>query len=83
MELIHALAEKYADQITVQEDVLLQSIIEQTLKEHPQAHMLSGKIQGAFLSFISSIIQPAKILEIGTFTGYSALCLAKGLTTNG
>ncbi len=83
MELIHALAEKYADQITVQDDVLLQSIIEQTLKEHPQAHMLSGKVQGAFLSFISSIIQPSRILEIGTFTGYSALCLAKGLTTNG
>jgi caffeoyl-CoA O-methyltransferase len=83
MELIHVLAEKYADQITVQDDAMLQSIIEQTLKEHPQAHMLSGKVQGAFLSFISSILKPTKILEIGTFTGYSALCLAKGLTTNG
>lgn len=83
MELIHALAEKYADQITVQEDALLEAVIQQTLNIHPHAHMLSGKVQGAYLSFISSILQPTRILEIGTFTGYSALCLAKGLTING
>ena len=45
--------------------------------------MLSGHVQGKFLEFISSMIKPAHILEIGTFTGYSAICLAKGLRENG
>jgi predicted O-methyltransferase YrrM len=45
--------------------------------------MLSGHIQGKFLSFISKIIAPKYILEIGTFTGYSALCLLKGLSGDG
>jgi predicted O-methyltransferase YrrM len=45
--------------------------------------MLSGHLQGSFLRFISSILQPAAILEIGTFTGYSAICLAEGLAEGG
>jgi len=45
--------------------------------------MLSGKVQGQFLQMISKMLRPQKILEIGTFTGYSALCLAQGLTENG
>lgn len=45
--------------------------------------MLSGKVQGKLLEMISCMIQPERVLEIGTFTGYSALCLAKGLTANG
>lgn len=45
--------------------------------------MLSGQAQGAFLSFISKLLQPRRILEIGTFTGYSALCLAEGLAGDG
>lgn len=45
--------------------------------------MLSGRLQGRVLSFISKLIQPKNILEIGTFTGYSALCLAEGLQNNG
>jgi predicted O-methyltransferase YrrM len=48
-----------------------------------QARMLSGHIQGKFLELISKMISPSNILEIGTFTGYSAICLAKGLTDNG
>ena len=45
--------------------------------------MLSGHLQGKFLEMISCILRPRRILEIGTFTGYSALCLAKGLTEDG
>ncbi len=45
--------------------------------------MLSGRLQGRILSYISKLISPEKILEIGTFTGYSALCLAEGLKHNG
>ena len=45
--------------------------------------MLSGHLQGRFLSFISKLISPNRILEIGTYTGYSALCLAEGLAENG
>lgn len=46
-------------------------------------HMLSGHIQGRVLSMISHMIRPKRILELGTFTGYSALCLAEGLTAEG
>ena len=45
--------------------------------------MLSGKVQGVFLSVISKIINPKNVLEIGTYSGYSTLCMAKGLATNG
>ena len=45
--------------------------------------MLSGKVQGVFLSVISKIINPKNVLEIGTYSGYSTLCIAEGLTTNG
>jgi predicted O-methyltransferase YrrM len=62
---------------------LLRSINEETLKDHPQAHMLSGHVQGRILAFISKIIQPKYVLEIGTFTGYSALCLTEGIVEGG
>ncbi len=45
--------------------------------------MISGKIQGRFLAFISKIIQPTNVLDIGSFTGYSAMCLAEGLSKEG
>ena len=49
----------------------------------PTAHMLSGHIQGRVLAMLSRMIQPKRILELGTFVGYSALCLAEGLTDDG
>jgi predicted O-methyltransferase YrrM len=61
----------------------LQEIETHTRIHHPEAHMLSGAQQGQFLSMISQMIRPRRILEIGTFTGYSALCLASGLTEYG
>ncbi|MFM7838615.1 MAG: O-methyltransferase, partial [Chitinophagaceae bacterium] len=54
-----------------------------TRQHHPEAHMISGAQQGQFLTMISQMIRPRHILEIGTFTGYSALCLAKGLHEKG
>ncbi len=83
MELILELAEKYADAITTSEDEVLKKINEETYATHEDPHMLSGHVQGKLLQFISSIIQPKYILEIGTFVGYSAICLAKGLRPDG
>ena len=83
MELINPFAEKYAEQFTSPDDEFLQQIHQQTLESHPHAHMLSSHVQGKFLSFISTIVQPQYVLEIGTFTGYSALCLCAGLTKHG
>lgn len=83
MDLVHALAEKYADQYTSPDDSLLAQIQAETIAHHPHAHMLSSPVQGKFLQFISTILAPKYVLEIGTFTGYSAICLAKGLVKGG
>ena len=83
MELVHHLAEAYAAQFTSAENELLREVNRQTKEEHPQSHMLSGHVQGKFLSFISTILRPKYVLEIGTFTGYSAICLAEGLEKDG
>ena len=83
MELINKLAESYAQKFSSTEDDLLQEISVYTNKFHQHAHMLSGHVQGKFLQTLSFLLQPLKILEIGTFTGYSALCLANGLQPGG
>ncbi len=79
MDLILPLAEQYAGHYSSSEDPLLREINEYTLQHHPEYHMLSGHLQGKLLEMLSCMIRPRRILEIGTFTGYSALCLAKGL----
>lgn len=73
----------YSDVFTTPADPLLQIILDETRATHPKAHMLSGEVQGQFLSMLSCMKKPMHILEIGTFTGYSALCLAKGLDEAG
>lgn len=83
MELVNIKAEVYANQITSTEEELLKEINVDTYKTHAHAHMLSGNVQGNLLSILSCLLQPERILEIGTFTGYSALCLAKGLQPDG
>src|SRR5450432_82919 len=83
MDLINPQAQAYAEKYSRQEDSLLNEIESQTLLHHPEAHMLSGTLQGKFLEMISRLIKPDYILEIGTFLGYSALCLEKGLTPGG
>jgi len=83
MELISAAAEAYADQYSSPESELLAAIADATKKNHPKAHMLSGHVQGRLLAFLSRLVAPRHILEIGTFTGYSALCLCEGLRQDG
>ncbi len=83
IEIINSQAEKYAAKFSSSTDNLLQEIEKFTLENHANAQMLSGSVQGKLLEIISCIIQPKRILEVGTFTGYSALCLAKGLSADG
>lgn len=83
MDIVHPLAQAYAERYTSPEDALLQEVAEYTVQHHDHAHMLSGHLQGKLLQMISCMIRPRRILEIGTFTGYSALCLAKGLISDG
>jgi caffeoyl-CoA O-methyltransferase len=66
-----------------QEPQLLQELNRETWQKVLNPRMLSGEFQGRVLSMISKLIQPKTILEIGTYTGYSALCLAEGLAPNG
>jgi len=61
----------------------LQQIVRDTYQHVVNPHMLSGHIQGRLLSLLSRMIQPSRILELGTYTGYSALCLAEGLAEDG
>ena len=83
MELVNPKAEQYAKQCTSPLDEVLQEIEAFTLANHPHAQMLSGHVQGKVLEMFSNMVKPVKILEIGTFTGFSALCLAKGLQPGG
>lgn len=83
MELISEIAQQYSEKYTSAEDGLLKEIADFTYTHHPHSHMLSGHLQGKLLEMISCMIRPERILEIGTFMGYSALYLAKGLTEDG
>ncbi len=83
MELIPENVSAYAARFTTPDDQLLNDIAVSTALQHAHAHMLSGHLQGQLLSQISRMIKPERILEVGTFVGYSALCLAKGLTNTG
>ncbi|MCA1758250.1 MAG: O-methyltransferase [Bacteroidales bacterium] len=65
------------------EDPVLQELNRETHLKVLGARMLSGHLQGQVLTLFSKMIQPERILEVGTFTGYSAICLAKGLPENG
>ncbi|MCK5822858.1 MAG: O-methyltransferase [Bacteroidales bacterium] len=75
--------EKYIIAHTEPEDELLKELDRMTNLKILRPRMLSGHLQGEILKMISYMIKPKKILEIGTFTGYSAICLAKGLNQNG
>lgn len=73
----------YADVFTAGEDELLVEIEKFTKLSHPEPWMISGKVQGNFLKLISCMLRPENVLEIGTLTGYSAICLAEGMPKNG
>ena len=74
---------EYIEQHSSPESTVLQQITRSTHLEVINPRMLSGHVQGRVLSMISQMIRPKRILELGTFTGYSALCLAEGLTEDG
>lgn len=75
--------EEYIEQHSSKENAVLAKINRMTHLNVLNPHMLSGQVQGRFLSLISQMIHPCHILELGTYTGYSALCLAEGLDTDG
>lgn len=74
---------EYIERHSSPENEVLQRITRSTHLEVINPRMLSGHVQGRVLSMLSQMIQPKRILELGTFTGYSALCLAEGLTEDG
>jgi predicted O-methyltransferase YrrM len=73
----------YLEQTCDKESDLLKQINRETYLKETMPHMLSGHYQGRLLSFLSKLINPSRILEIGTFTGYATLCLAEGLKNDG
>lgn len=83
MEFIDQGIEEYARLHTEPENDLLKELVRETNAMVLQPRMLSGHLQGRFLSFIAKVYQPSLILEIGTYTGYSALCMAEGLKPGG
>ena len=74
---------EFVEKHTQQEPQLLKELQHETWEKVLNPRMLSGHLQGRVLSMFSFMINPKNILEIGTFTGYSALCLAEGLQKNG
>lgn len=83
MDIINEGLQHYAEAHTSGEGSLLQQVNRDTHAQVLMPRMLSGHLQGRVLSMISHMVRPARVLEIGTYTGYSALCLAEGLTPDG
>jgi predicted O-methyltransferase YrrM len=82
-DLIDRNIQYYCDNHTSDESRLLYELYRETHLTTPYPRMLSSKSQGAFLQMISRMLQPERVLELGTFTGYSTISLAEGLTNNG
>lgn len=83
MEFISEELSNYCENHTSDETDILKKLNRETHLKVVSPRMLSGHLQGRFLSFISKLQKPNLIVEIGTYTGYSALCLAEGLTEKG
>lgn len=83
MHFIPKKIDDYAVQHTQEEPTLLANLTRETFQKVLQPRMLSGHYQGRLLSMISKMAKPRRILEVGTYTGYSALCLAEGLPKDG
>jgi caffeoyl-CoA O-methyltransferase len=83
MEIVSSEAQAYAERYSSKTDALLEEIAAYTAANHPEAHMLSGPLQGKLLEMMSHLLRPGRVLEVGTFMGYSALCLASGLAEGG
>jgi len=83
MELINKLAEQYANSYSGNEDDILYKIWRESNLRTFYPNMVSGKVQGKFLQMLMYMLQPKNVLEIGTFTGYSAVAMALAMPENG
>jgi len=83
MHFLPEALDKYVVDHSQQEPELLQELSRETWQKILQPRMLSGHLQGRVLSMLSKIIAPKMVLEIGTYTGYSAICLAEGMAEDG
>jgi len=83
MDVIPVAVEAYAERYSSPEGHVLNRLNRETYLKVEQPHMLSGHLQGQYLTMVSQMLQPRRILEIGTYTGYSAICLAQGLRADG
>jgi predicted O-methyltransferase YrrM len=83
MDFLPEELDQYIEAHTGAETDLLRKINRETNAHVLRPRMLSGQVQGRFLSMVSKMIKPKAILEIGTYTGYSAICLAEGLKADG
>lgn len=73
----------YAEALSGPVPEYLNELVRETYLKTLSPQMISGHLQGRLLALLSKLLRPRRILEVGTFTGYSALCLAEGLTTDG
>jgi len=83
MNIVSTEIQDYAERFTSAESEILTELRQKTLGERADNSMLSGFYQGRLLSIFSKMINPSRILEIGTYVGYSTLCLAEGLSEDG
>ncbi len=83
MDFLPELIEKYVDSHTRVEPEVLKKLNRETYAKVLMPQMLSGHVQGRFLKMISCMVNPSQVLEVGTFTGYSSICLAEGLREGG
>ena len=83
MEFLKKEIYNYIDHHTTDESSILSKLRRETELKYLNPIMLSGKVQGNFLAIISKLIKPLNVLEIGTYTGYSTLCIAEGLPAEG
>jgi predicted O-methyltransferase YrrM len=83
MDFLPELIEQYVDSHTREESDVLKKLNRETYAKVMMPQMLSGHVQGRFLKMISCMVNPSQVLEVGTFTGYSSICLAGGLKEDG
>jgi len=81
--LVEEALEEYAFQVTQEEPENLQKLVTLTYEQMDFPEMITGRVEGRFLKLLVQLVQPELILEVGTFTGYSALSMAEGLTEGG
>jgi caffeoyl-CoA O-methyltransferase len=83
MDFLPKEIEDYSERFTTPENEVLHELTRHTFTKVLQPRMLAGHLQGRFISMLSHMIKPKTVLEIGTYTGYSALCWAEGLVEGG